>query len=55
MYISTPNTIEYHAYPIDCWRAYPDGMRALLDWAGLIVLECEWPTGTIDTNAVATK
>jgi SAM-dependent methyltransferase len=27
----------YHPHPIDCWRVYPDGMRALLEDAGLSV------------------
>lgn len=40
VYVCTPNTIEYHAYPVDCWRIWPDGMRPLLEEAGLTVLEC---------------
>jgi SAM-dependent methyltransferase len=27
----------YHAEPVDCWRAYPDGMRAVYEDAGLQV------------------
>jgi len=37
-----------HRYPVDCWRYYPDGFRALARWALLDVLECstEWePAG----------
>lgn len=37
--VIAPYEWDYHAYPIDCWRVYPDGMRAVLEWAGLTVLE----------------
>jgi len=30
-----PLSFPYHLAPIDCWRIYPDGMRALFDHAGL--------------------
>jgi SAM-dependent methyltransferase len=53
IYISTPNTIVYHPYPVDCWRVWPDGMRALFDEAGLIEVEC-YAEG-IDTTGVARK
>lgn len=38
-----PVSWPYHEYPIDCWRAYPEGMKALYDEAGLEVLlsSCE--------------
>lgn len=32
-----PVSWPYHEAPIDCWRIYPDGMRALCEEAGLIV------------------
>lgn len=28
-----------HQYPVDCWRFYPDGFRALARYAGLEVLD----------------
>jgi SAM-dependent methyltransferase len=28
-----------HRYPVDCWRFYSDGMRALMHYAGLEVLD----------------
>lgn len=34
----SPISWPYHAAPYDCWRIYPDGMRALCDEAGLEVL-----------------
>lgn len=40
VYICTPNSIGYHAYPIDCWRAWPDGMRGLMDGHFSEILEC---------------
>jgi SAM-dependent methyltransferase len=32
-----PVSWPYHEAPIDCWRAYPEGMRALCEDAGLTV------------------
>lgn len=37
-----PVSWPYHEAPIDCWRAFPEGMRALYDEASLDVLACEW-------------
>jgi SAM-dependent methyltransferase len=36
----SPISWPYHAAPFDCWRAYPEGMRALYDEAGLDVVFC---------------
>ena len=38
-----PTSWPYHEAPVDCWRAYPEGMRALCEDAGLEVVEsvCE--------------
>jgi SAM-dependent methyltransferase len=44
-YVITINPVSwpFHEYPVDCWRAYPDGMTALYEEAGLKVLtsRCE--------------
>ncbi|MEM8961420.1 MAG: methyltransferase domain-containing protein [Acidobacteriota bacterium] len=32
-----PVSWPYHEVPVDCWRAYPEGMKALYDDAGLDV------------------
>ncbi len=44
-YVITVNPVSwpYHEYPIDCWRAYPEGMMALYEDAGLNVItsRCE--------------
>lgn len=37
--IVAPSAGKEHKYPVDCWRFYPDGMRALAKWAGLEVVE----------------
>lgn len=35
-----PTSIEYHPAPYDCWRIYPEGMKALMAHKELDVLEC---------------
>lgn len=37
--IVVPSGGEEHRYPLDCWRFYPDGMRALAGFARLHALE----------------
>ncbi|MEY8430653.1 class I SAM-dependent methyltransferase [Lachnospiraceae bacterium 48-42] len=37
--IIAPNGLGEHRYPVDCWRFYGDGMRALARWCGLEVIE----------------
>jgi SAM-dependent methyltransferase len=32
-----PVSWPFHEYPIDCWRIFPDGMKALSDDSGLVV------------------
>jgi SAM-dependent methyltransferase len=39
--IIAPAVIHEHRYPIDTYRYYPDGMRALAKWSGLTVLEAK--------------
>jgi SAM-dependent methyltransferase len=38
-----PVTWPYHEDPVDCWRIYPEGMKALCDEAGLepVLVKCE--------------
>jgi SAM-dependent methyltransferase len=40
VWICAPNTWVYHEHPIDCWRIWPDGMRALFAEAGLAAIDC---------------
>jgi len=35
--IINPTSWPYHESPIDCWRIYPEGMKALCEDAGLTV------------------
>lgn len=39
--LTSPITWKYHKNPVDCWRIYPDGMRVLLEDAGLIAERIE--------------
>ncbi len=39
VYVCSPNTWGYHEYPIDCWRVWPEGLRALFQESGLEPLE----------------
>lgn len=33
LYLSAPSNGEFHRYPVDCWRFYPDAGSALVRWA----------------------
>jgi len=49
--IIAPSGGPEHRYPVDCWRFYPDGFKALSCYAGLEVLEVgtQWePKGYSD-------
>jgi SAM-dependent methyltransferase len=37
-----PVSWPYHEIPIDCWRAYPEGMKALYEEGGLDVVLSTW-------------
>lgn len=43
-----PSSGPEHRYPVDCWRFYPDGLRALARYAGLEPIECyaQWDDAT---------
>lgn len=32
-YLNAPSNGDYHRYPVDCWRFYPDAGDALVRWA----------------------
>jgi SAM-dependent methyltransferase len=36
----SPVSWPFHEFPVDCWRVYPDGMKALCEEASLDVREC---------------
>ncbi len=51
--IIAPSGGPEHKYPVDCWRFYPDGFRALSRYAGLELLEVttQWkPEGYSDDS-----
>ncbi len=54
-----PVNWEYHRAPVDCWRIYPEGMRALYDDAGLEVFTSEFEStlddGVIDCITIGKK
>jgi SAM-dependent methyltransferase len=43
-----PSAGPEHRYPLDCWRFYTDGFRALSDYIGFEVLDCytDWDRAT---------
>ncbi len=43
--IVAPSRGPEHKYPVDCWRYYPDGFRALAKWVNLEVLEAKTSWG----------
>jgi SAM-dependent methyltransferase len=53
IWISAPNTEVFHEHPLDCWRVWPDGMRAILREGGLEEFTCA-AVGP-DTVAIARK
>ena len=32
-YLNVPTNSDFHRYPVDCWRFYPDSAQALVVWA----------------------
>jgi hypothetical protein len=40
--VINPVSWPYHEAPIDCWRIYPEGMKALCDEAELEVVLSRW-------------
>jgi SAM-dependent methyltransferase len=37
--VIAPYSWGYHEHPIDCWRVYPEGMRAVMESSGLYMVE----------------
>jgi SAM-dependent methyltransferase len=40
--IINPISWPYHAFPVDCWRIFPEGMKALCEDCGLHLLQSEF-------------
>ncbi len=45
-----PVSWPYHEAPVDCWRIFPEGMKALYEDAGLEVIESVWDSLEADGN-----
>lgn len=55
LYVNMPNTWAFHEYPVDCWRAWPDGLRALFaDFAPDVGIVEAYTTGP-DTTIIGQK
>jgi SAM-dependent methyltransferase len=39
-YLNAPSTGEFHRYPVDCWRFYPDSASAMANWGKRNGLNC---------------
>lgn len=48
--IVAPSRGPEHKYPVDCWRYYPDGFRALAKWVDLEVIDAKTNWGQSGFN-----
>lgn len=48
--IVAPSPDPEHKYPVDCWRYYPDGFRALAKWVNLQVIDSKTNWGKSGFN-----
>lgn len=48
--VIAPYAWRYHAHPIDCWRVYPEGMRTVMEDAGLQVRRVYMTVNSPDPN-----
>lgn len=46
-----PISWPYHEFPVDCWRIFPEGMRALAEYNDLEVIHSEFES--LEANAFA--
>lgn len=56
--IMNPVSWGYHRAPVDCWRIYPEGMKALFEEANMKCIFAKFESlyeGVIDTISVAIK
>jgi len=37
--LMAPSVYRYHLDPLDCWRVWPEGMKAMAEWSGLVHIE----------------
>ena len=41
IYVLAPSTGHYHPNVLDCWRYFPDGMKALAKWGNVSVINVD--------------
>ena len=39
-YLNAPSNGDFHRYPVDCWRFFPDSGHALINWGKFNGLNC---------------
>jgi len=51
--IIAPSAGHEHKFPVDCWRFYPDGFRALCKYSGLVELKIytQWDSMNYDDGS----
>ena len=54
IFLLAPSRGPEHRYPVDCWRFYPDGFRALAKWGGVELVEVttDWEPAPEPDSAV---
>lgn len=56
IFMTAPNTWRFHEHPIDCWRVFPDGAKALFEDGGIETIETYMYGDTeYDTVAIGRK
>jgi len=55
--IIAPSSGPKHRHPTDCWRYYPDGLRAIAKWAKMEALETstEWEAESYNDSSASWK
>ena len=53
IFLIAPSRGPEHRYPVDCWRFYPDGYRALARFGriGLVDVSTDWDSSAADDSA----
>ena len=53
IYVCAPNTWGHNDYPLDCWRVWPDGLRAL--FTDTQIIPCEIYAAGPDTTGIGRR
>jgi SAM-dependent methyltransferase len=52
-YLNSPSNGDFHRFPVDCWRFYPDSGNAMANWGKRSGYNCELVecyTGEVETD-----